>query len=93
MRLVVVYDISDNGDRQRLASRLLGLGLTRVQRSAFVGRGGYGHAKDVYRFIQRYVRGEGDSVIIFVVPDESFERALVAGRPMAPLAGVARVVV
>ncbi len=93
MRLVVVYDISDDGNRQRLASRLLGLGLTRVQRSAFVGRGGYAFAKDVYRSVQRYVTGESDSVIVFVLPDEDFERALVAGKPLAPLSGDARVVV
>ncbi|UNQ73770.1 CRISPR-associated endonuclease Cas2 [Infirmifilum sp. NZ] len=93
MRVVVVYDISDDADRLRLSSRLLGLSLTRVQRSVFVGRGGYAFAKDVYRVAQRHVTQEGDSVIVLVVPDESLERALVAGRPMAPLGGEARVVV
>ena len=87
MRLVVIYDISDDGDRVRLARRLKHLGLQRVQRSAFLGRGGYAYAKDVVRAVSRYVNGELDSLIVFVVPDESVRRALVVGTPMSPLEG------
>ena len=87
MRLIVVYDISDNTDRLRLADRLKALGLVRVQRSAFVGRGGVAVAKDVVRSCSRYVRGESDSLIVFVVPNASVRGAFVVGTPMAPLEG------
>jgi CRISPR-associated endonuclease Cas2 len=90
VRLIVIYDISDDGDRERLARRLLALGLERVQRSAFVGVGGAALAKDVARAAQPFARGERDSVIVFVVPASSVRGALVVGRPMAPLEGVAR---
>ncbi|MCC6023066.1 MAG: CRISPR-associated endonuclease Cas2, partial [Desulfurococcaceae archaeon] len=37
MKVLVIYDISDNNDRNRLAEDLKKLGLTRIQRSAFIG--------------------------------------------------------
>ena len=88
MRLVVVYDISDDRDRTRVADRLKTLGLARFQRSAFVGRGGLALAKDVIRAASKYVRGEADSLVVFVVRDAAVRRALVVGRPLGPLEGI-----
>jgi len=93
LRLVVIYDISDDRDRLRVSDSLKGLGLVRVQRSAFVGRGGLALAKDVVRVTRRYVRGEQDSLVVFVVPNNSVRRAFVVGKTMAPLEGEARYVV
>ena len=89
VRLIVIYDVSDDRDRLRLADTLKRLGLVRIQRSAFVGRGGLALAKDVVRSARRYVRGAADSLIVFVVPNQSLRRALVLGSPMAPLEGEA----
>ena len=88
MRLIVIYDISDDRDREIIARKLKNLGLTRVQRSSFVGRGGVGHAKDVWRAVQRYVSGPRDSLIIFVVPNESIRQAIVVGHPLGRMDGV-----
>jgi len=79
MRLIVVYDISDDDNRLRVARRLKSLGLRRIQRSAFIGRGGAALAKDVVRAVARYVRGPSDSLIVFIVPNEAVRRALVVG--------------
>lgn len=88
MRLLVIYDISDDSSRERVARRLKLLGLTRVQRSAFVGVGGVARAKDVARAVQHLIDPATDSVIVFVVPSVSVKRALVIGTPMAPLEAV-----
>ena len=93
MKLIVVYDISDNSNREAIARKLKNLGLTRVQRSVFVGRGGKGVAMDVYRAVKKYVTGDGDSVIIFNVPNQSVREALVLGCPMGDLRGLKQVVV
>jgi len=49
VRVVVVYDISDDAKRYRLASRLKALGLSRIQRSAFAGRLDSSRLRDLYR--------------------------------------------
>ena len=82
MRLIVIYDISDDRDRETIARKLKNLGLTRIQRSAFIGRGGKGHAKDVWRAVQRYVKEPIDSLIVFIVPDEVIKQAIVLGVPL-----------
>ncbi len=79
--VVVFYDISDNRNRQVIADKLLSKGgLTRVQRSVFVGRGG-GHAlaKDLSRYLSRFV-GVNDSLIIMVVGEESVRSMIIVGR-------------
>ncbi|MEM0093323.1 MAG: CRISPR-associated endonuclease Cas2 [Thermofilum sp.] len=88
MRLVVIYDISDDSARERVARKLKLLGLTRVQRSAFVGVGGVARAKDAARAVQPLIEPATDSVIVLAVPSISLKRALVLGTPMAPLEAV-----
>lgn len=88
MRIVVIYDISDDGARERVARRLKAMGLVRVQRSAFVGVGGRARARDVARAAAPLIDGSTDSVIILVVPTGSLRGASVLGTPMAPLEAV-----
>ncbi len=88
MHLVVVYDISDDRARLRVADRLKCLGLVRVQRSAFVGRGGSGLARDVARATSRLIDHGRDSVIVFIVPDRSVRHAIVLGTPWGDLRDV-----
>ncbi|MEM0226590.1 MAG: CRISPR-associated endonuclease Cas2 [Thermofilaceae archaeon] len=88
LRLIVIYDISDNESRERVARRLKLMGLARVQRSAFVGVGGVARAKDVARAVAPLIDASTDSVIVFVVPGRSVREAFVLGTPMAPLEGV-----
>ena len=88
MRLIVVYDISDDASRERVARKLKLLGLARVQRSAFVGVGGVARARDVARGVAPLIDPATDSVIVFVVPGESVRRAVVLGTVMAPLEAV-----
>ncbi|RLF22102.1 MAG: CRISPR-associated endonuclease Cas2 [Thermoprotei archaeon] len=82
MNLVVVYDISDNETRERIANLLKYHGLIRVQRSVFVGEGGKGKAYDIVRLTRRLIDPETDSLIVFVVPKTSIKEALIVGTPL-----------
>lgn len=88
MYLIVVYDISNDRIRLKVANKLKYLGLTRVQRSAFVGRGGLALAKDVVRASGRLIDRETDSVIVFITPDKSIKQALIVGTPLGDLRNV-----
>jgi len=52
MKLLVVYDVSDNGKRTRLSNELKRFGLSRIQRSAFQGDLDSQRLKDLIRVIR-----------------------------------------
>ncbi len=81
--ILVSYDISDNHVRLRVSEKLKALGLVRIQRSVFIGRGGFFKAKEVYRGIVGLVKGEADSVFITIIPTNNINRSIVIGRLMA----------
>ncbi|MEM3943502.1 MAG: CRISPR-associated endonuclease Cas2 [Thermofilum sp.] len=89
MRVVVVYDISDDAKRFRLADQLKALGLSRIQRSAFAGRLDSSRLRDLYRLCERYA-GEEDVIHVFTLCGYDWSQARAFGK----VAGVeARVVV
>lgn len=81
MKLVVAYDISDNARRLAVAKRLQRLGLTRVQRSFFVGVGGLEKIKEVIRAVRPLISWDTDCVIIMVVHEEAWRKAVTLGTP------------
>lgn len=80
VRILVVYDISDNTDRLRLAESLFRIGLTRIQRSAFAGEIDTQRLKDLTRVASRYARSESDVIHIFQLGLRDWERRIVIGR-------------
>ena len=64
-----------------MARTLEALGLTRIQRSVYIGRGGQAKAKEAIRAAQRIIE-ETDSVVAVVVPEDYARRLLVAGTTM-----------
>lgn len=82
MRVLVVYDIGDNAVREGFARRLLQLGLERVQRSCFLGRGGLELAKTVLRLAERLIDRGRDVVHVFLLDEYSFRYMRYVGRPM-----------
>jgi len=76
--ILVFYDVSDDSRRLRLADTLKALGLTRIQRSVFMGRGGQARAKEVAR-AARMIVDEGDSVVVVLVPEDYARRMIVVG--------------
>lgn len=63
---LVVYDITDDGNRTRLSKLLEKFGLTRVQYSAFRGEMNVSDREALARQVARFVKDEHDC--IFIVP-------------------------
>ncbi len=80
VRILVVYDISNNLDRLRLAESLSRIGLTRIQRSAFTGEIDTQRLKDLTRMVERYARSESDVIHIFQLGLRDWEKRIIIGR-------------
>lgn len=85
MRVLVVYDIGDNLVREEFARRLSQLGLERIQRSCFLGRGGLDLVKAIARVAERLVDRKRDIVHIFPLDEYSFKYMRCIGMPMSQL--------
>ncbi|BCU69756.1 CRISPR-associated endonuclease Cas2 [Stygiolobus caldivivus] len=77
MWVLVVYDISDDGKRNKVARELQRLGLGRIQRSAFVGDLDPQRYKDLVRVCDKLVDGEGDILHIIPLGLRDWERRVV----------------
>lgn len=81
VRVMVVYDVSDDRRRLRLARTLERWGLARVQRSAFTGSIQPGRLKDLERLVRAIIDPATDVVHILPVQDQDWRRLRVVGRP------------
>ncbi len=79
--VLVVYDVSDDGDRRRLAAALEAWGLYRIQRSAFAGRLQWAKARDLAALAARIIDPESDVVHLVPLREEEWARAIVLGTP------------
>ena len=80
-RVIVVYDISDDYRRLRVARRLQAFGLSRIQLSAFAGRIERARVKDLARKLESMIDKETDVVHIFTITPIEWEHAIVLGKP------------
>jgi CRISPR-associated protein Cas2 len=67
VKVLVVYDIDDDAKRAKLADRLKGLGLSRIQRSAFAGNLDSQRLKDLYRLCERFATDPRDVIHVFLL--------------------------
>ncbi|MEJ2776304.1 CRISPR-associated endonuclease Cas2 [Sulfolobaceae archaeon RB850M] len=79
MWILVVYDISENEKRNKVAKELLRLGLSRIQRSAFVGDIDSQRYKDLVRICSKLVDGKDDVLHIIPLGLRDWERRVVIG--------------
>ncbi len=80
---LVVYDISDDAVRLRVANKLKDYGMTRIQYSAFVGELAPRRYRSLVGELRRIVSKvrEGRRVIhLFPIPVSSLERVEVVGE-------------
>ncbi|RLE67462.1 MAG: CRISPR-associated endonuclease Cas2 [Thermoprotei archaeon] len=77
---LVVYDISNDRMRMKLADNLKSLGLARIQRSAFAGRINSSKLKDLYRICRKYVDDPRNIIHIFTLCGYDWSRRKVFGR-------------
>jgi len=66
MNCLVVYDITDDGQRKRLATMLQTFGLARIQYSAFRGELNANDRAVLARRVSQFVKDGPDS--IFIIP-------------------------
>lgn len=81
MRVVVVYDISDNDARNRVAKTLESWGLSRIQRSAFEGSMQLARARDLARRLEKIVDPDSDVIHIFFIQPQDWRKTIVVGKP------------
>jgi len=86
MRLLVVYDISNNVVREEFARRLQSIGLTRIQRSCFIGRGDPNKVKQVLRLAEKMLEARRDVVHVIPLDEYSFRNMRCFGTPFTNLA-------
>jgi len=80
MLVLVVYDIPDDKRRTKLATFLEGYGR-RVQYSVFECFLELQEMRQLYQALQRRVKPEEDSVRLYWITRDAFQRALSIGHP------------
>ncbi|ACB40071.1 CRISPR-associated endonuclease Cas2 [Pyrobaculum neutrophilum] len=84
MYIIVVYDITENDVRAKVADILRAYGLARIQRSAYVGRLPPALVKELAERLARAVKGANADIAIFKVDKRAIETALrIPPRPPA----------
>lgn len=76
----VVYDISKNKTRSKVAKRCLEFGLYRVQKSVFLGDVDPNRVDEIEIFSKEILDLETDSVYIFPVCQEDFGKCRLIGK-------------
>lgn len=85
MMYIIIYDITDDALRTKVAQFLKSKGLRRVQWSAFVGELSSAQLKDVESglilLMRRYKRAEGErrNIQIYPLTQKQFEQRIVIG--------------
>jgi len=82
--ILVIYDVSDDWRRNELASALKRLGLTRVQRSAFIGPSNSALVSDVKNVCRRIIDFSTDNVQIYPLTPASYRMRVVIGKEFGP---------
>lgn len=81
-RYIVVYDVSDDKARAKLAELLQKKGLTRIQRSAFVGELSKTELKDLLRKARQLIDEVNDVLHIIPVCRYDWSKRIIIGRPL-----------
>jgi CRISPR-associated protein Cas2 len=75
----VIYDISDNKRRFEMAAALKRLGLTRIQRSAFIGPYSSSIVSDIKNVARKIIDPQTDNVQIYPLTPASYRLRVVIG--------------
>ena len=76
----VVYDISKDKTRTKVARRCLDFGLYRVQKSVFLGDVAANRVEEILLFSRDLLDPATDSVYVFPMCREDFERVRIVGQ-------------
>ena len=76
----VVYDITKDRTRAKIAKRCLNFGLYRVQKSVFLGDIPPNRVEEILLFSKELMEVETDSVYIFPMCRPDFDRVRILGQ-------------
>ena len=76
----VIYDISKDKTRTKIARRCLDFGLYRVQKSVFLGDVAANRVEEIVLFSRELLDPETDAVYVFPMCREDFERVRIVGQ-------------
>jgi CRISPR-associated protein Cas2 len=76
----VIYDISKDGTRAKVARRCLDFGLYRVQKSVFVGEVAPNRVDEIVLFSQELLDPATDAVYVFPMCRPDFDRVRIVGQ-------------
>ncbi|PMP92170.1 MAG: CRISPR-associated endonuclease Cas2 [Caldisphaera sp.] len=80
MMLLVIYDVSDDSKRLKLSKRLMQFGLSRIQRSAFIGKASSSLAKDIERASSSIIDKSTDIVHLIKISEMEWNLASKIGK-------------
>jgi len=76
----VVYDISKDRTRTKIADRCLDFGLQRVQKSVFLGDISPNRVEEILEFSRELLNLETDAVYVFPMCREDFDKVRIVGQ-------------
>ena len=76
----LVYDISSDRTRDRIAQRCLNFGLYRVQKSVYLGEVAPNRVEEIIQFSMDLLNLETDAVYVFPMCREDFENVRIVGQ-------------
>jgi CRISPR-associated protein Cas2 len=76
----VVYDISKNRTRTKIAKRCLDFGLYRVQKSVFLGDVPPNRVEEILLFSRELLDLETDAVYVFPMCRDDFDKVRIVGQ-------------
>jgi len=80
MLTLVVYDITNDKARTKLATLLLSMGLERVQYSAFKGKMNPNDREVLSKLVLKYVKDDNDCIFVIPLCDRCVATAKVVSR-------------
>jgi CRISPR-associated protein Cas2 len=72
MRYLLIYDITHDGTRTKVADACLDYGLERVQYSAFIGELSKVHQRELWSKIKRRIGKHGANIQLFPLDEKSW---------------------
>jgi CRISPR-associated protein Cas2 len=76
----VVYDISKDRTRTKIAARCLDFGLQRVQKSVFLGEIPANRVDEIIQFSRELLNLETDAVYVFPMCRDDFDKVRIVGQ-------------
>jgi CRISPR-associated protein Cas2 len=76
----VIYDISKDKTRTKIAKRCLNFGLYRVQKSVFLGDIASNRIEEIVLFSTELMNLETDSVYVFPMCRDDFDKTRIVGQ-------------